>query len=199
MKKKRIWSYVVATLLVFLLITPAAAQGKLNVGFRPSVNFPVKELGGSELKKGSGFEATITYHPTSILGVYAGWGWNIFHPIESDGETAHFEETGYRFGLRLTQPLSRESKLTVQLSAGGVMNHIETEDKDGDIIDDTGHGLGWEAEACLAVPLNDRWHIVPGVRYHALNRELSFGTMQESVDLNYVSVGVAVTWILVHD
>ena len=109
---------------------------------------------------------------------------------------AHFEETGYRFGLQFIHPLSSESKLQILLSAGGVGNHIETENGEGDIVNDTGHGLGWEVDAALSIPLNDRWQIVPGIRYHSLSREMMIGTTDESVNLNYISVGDGVSWTL---
>jgi hypothetical protein len=180
-----------------LMIQFADAQGKLNATFRPSFNFPVKDLDSTTLKEGGGFEVTISYRFIPRLAAYAGWGRNTFKPGGSNNSVAHFGETGYRFGLQFIQPLSSESKLNILLSAGGVVNHIETENDAGDIIDDTGHGLGWEAEAALSVPLNKRWQIIPGIRYHALSRDKTNGAVTESVDLNYVSVGVGVSWTLV--
>ena len=144
-----------------------------------------------------GFEATISYRFIPRLAAYAGWGWNTFGPQQSDNSVAHFEETGYRFGLQFIQPLNTESKLNILLSAGGVGNHIETENEQGDIVNDTGHGLGWEIDAALSIPLNDRWQIIPGIRYHALSREMTNGTVKESVELNYLSVGIGVSWTLV--
>ena len=186
---------IVITMTV-LMVQLTQAQGQLNVTFRPSFNFPVKDLGSTELKKGGGFEATVSYRFIPRVAAYAGWGWNTFDPKQSENSVAHFEETGYRFGLQFIHPLSTESKLNILLSAGGVGNHIETENDQGDIIDDTGHGLGWEVDVALSIPLNDRWQVVPGVRYHALSRETMIGTVKESVDLNYISVGVGVSWTL---
>ncbi len=187
---------IIVLLMTLVMIQLTQAQGQLNLTFRPSVSFPVEDLGSTELKKGGGFEATWSYRFIPRLAAYAGWGWNTFRPEQSDNSIAHFEETGYRFGLQFIQPLNTESKLNILLSAGGVGNHIETENKQGEIINDTGHGLGWEVDAGLSIPLNDRWQIIPGIRYHALSRERTNGTAKESVDLNYISVGVGVSWTL---
>jgi hypothetical protein len=175
----------------------AYAQGQLNTTFRPGFHFPVKDLGSTALKRGGGFEVTISYRFIPHLAAYAGWGWDTFTPEKSDDSVAHFKETGYRFGLQFIQPLSSESKLNLLLSLGGTGNHIETESDGGDIIDDTGHGLGWETEAALSILLNKRWQIIPGIRYHALSREITKGVITESVDLYYISVGVGVSWTLV--
>jgi hypothetical protein len=190
--------FTIAVMMMSMVIVQLTqAQGQLNVTFRPTFSFPVKDLGATELKKGGGFEATVSYRFIPRLAAYAGWGWNTFRPEQSDNSIEHFEETGYRFGLQFIHPLNTESKLNILLSAGGVGNHIETENEQGDIIYDTGHGLGWEVDAALSIPLNDRWQIVPGIRYHALSREMTNGTAKESVDLNYISVGVGVSWTLV--
>ena len=194
---KNSMTFTIVVMLTMLIGQSTQAQHQFNVTFRPSFNFPVKDLGSTELKKGGGFEATVSYRFIPRLAAYAGWGWNTFGPKQSDNSVAHFEETGYRFGLQFIHPLTTESKLNILLSAGGVGNHIETENEQGDIIYDTGHGLGWEVDAALSIPLNDRWQIVPGIRYHALSREMMDGTVKESVDLNYVSVGVGVSWTLV--
>ena len=79
------------------------------------------------------------------------------------------------------------------LSAGGINNHIETENGEGDIVNDTGHGMGWEVDAGLGIPVGKRWQLIPGIRYHSLSREMKSGTVSEPVDLNYLSVGVGVS------
>jgi hypothetical protein len=171
------------------------AQGKFNVGFRPSFSFPTVDLGTSKLNRGGGFEATFSYRFVPSFAGYAGWGWSTFKPKES-ATVAHFEETGFRFGIQFIQPFGAESKLKVLLSAGGVVNHIETENNEGDIMDDSAHGMGWEVDAGLSIPLSDSWQIVPGIRYHALPSEISYDGNVESVDLNYLSIGVTVSWTL---
>ncbi len=188
---------IIVITMSLLLAHFAQAQDQLNVTFRPCFNDPVKNLGSTDLKNGGGFEVSFSYRFIPRLAAYAGWGRNSFNPENSDNSVDHFQETGYRFGLLFIHPMSSESKFNILLSAGGVFNHIETENDDGDIIDDTGHGLGWEVEAALSIMLNKRWQIVPGFRYHALTRDITIGAVKESVDLNYVSLGVGVSWTLV--
>ena len=187
---------MIVTIILGSIVQGVTGQGNLNVAFRPSFNFPTKDLGETELKQGGGFETTFSYRFISEFAAYAGWGWNTFNPKEST-TVAHFEETGYRFGIQHIRALSEKSKLNFAFSAGIVMNHIETENDDGDIIDDSGHGIGWEIEVGLGIPLNERWQIEPDIRYHALSRNISDGGIERSVDLNYLSVGVAVCWTLI--
>ena len=185
------------TIVMMLTIPGARAQGKLNLTFRPSANFPVNDLGSTEIKSGGGFEVDFSYRFMNTLAAYAGWGWSSFSPKESENIVSHYEENGYCFGLYFIQPVSAGSKLNWHLTAGGVGHHIESENEEGDIIYDTGHGLGWEVGAAISIPVSKRWQLVPGVRYHSLSRNMMNGTVQESIDLNYVSVGVGVSWTLV--
>jgi hypothetical protein len=189
----RIW----LGLLMIVLSAPMNGQGLFNVAFRPSASVPLKELGSTNLKKGGGFEATFSYQFIRGFTMYGGWGWNTFLPEEDLEPFDHIEETGYRFGLQRIQPLSKESKLNFLLSAGAVLNHIESENDEGDIIDDSGHGIGWEADLAISIPLNEKWQIAPGVRYHSLSRELITDGLSQPVDLNYIAIGVAVSWTLV--
>jgi hypothetical protein len=140
--------------MALLMVQFAHAQGQLNATFRPGFNFPVRDFDSTTLKKGSGFEVTITYCFIPRLAAYAGWGRNAFNPEKSNNSVAHVEETGYRFGLQFIQPLSSKSILNFLLSAGGILKHIRTESDAGDRVADTGHGLGWEAGAALSIPLN---------------------------------------------
>ena len=196
--KKVVRSIMVITMLMPLFMALVApAQGKFNATFRPSVNLPVKDLGTTEIKNGGGFDVTLSYRFLPKLSAYAGWGWSSFSPKQSENIVSHYEENGYRFGLQFIQPLSAASPLNLHLSAGAVGHHIEAENEDGDILDDSGHGMGWEVEAGLSIPVSKRWQLVPGIRYHSLSREMTIETRKESVDLNYISVGVGVSWTLV--
>lgn len=192
-------TYVSLGLLIIMIASiDARTQGLLNVAFRPSHSVPLKDLGTTSLKKGGGFEVDLSYQFVDGFTVYGGWGWNLFVPEDDAASFDRLEETGYRVGIQRIQPLSKRSKLSFLFGAGVVLNHIEIEDND-DIIDDTGHGVGWEGEVGLSIPLNESWQIVPGVRYHALSREMMSDGIYTPVDLNYVAIGVAVTWTLVQD
>jgi hypothetical protein len=148
---------------------------------------------------GGGFEATFSYQFIEGFTMYGGWGWNSFQSEAGQESFAHVEETGYRFGIQRIQPLSTTSKLNFLISAGAVWNHLEAENDDGDIIDDSGHGIGWEADLGISIPLSEKWQIVPGVRYHSLSRELITVTngAPQPVDLSYMAIVVAVSWTLI--
>ena len=75
------------------------------------------------------------------------------------------------------------------LKGGGTYNHIETENNEGKIIDDTGHGFGWQLGAGVGIPLGKKLQLIPEVRYRSLSRDISIGDGSRPVDLNYISAG----------
>lgn len=192
-------SIAMATVILFLSSGIAYAQHAFNLTFRPAANFPVKDLGETRLNAGGGFETTLSYRFLSHIDIYAGWGWNMFSQKESAaGLKNEFNETGYKFGFHFIHPLSAESKLNFMIGGGGIYNHIETENEEGDIINDTGHGLGWECDAGLWIPVghHNRWHLIPSVMYHELSRDINMEEINTTVDLNYFSIGLGVSWTL---
>ncbi|WP_299124254.1 outer membrane beta-barrel protein [uncultured Winogradskyella sp.] len=176
----------------FLLITSITfAQNKWSAEFRPNINFPTEDLGNSNIKTGFGFEATIGYRFLEHLHAYAGWGYNTF-AIE-DAE-ADFDETGYTFGLQFIHPLGNSEDLSYLLRAGAIYNHLELEDGNGDLIDDSNHGFGWQLEAGLDYKLGNNWSLRPSIRYRSLSRDLEFIQNQTTeVDLNYLSFGLGIS------
>lgn len=105
------------------------------------------------------------------------------------GPELDFEETGYTLGLRFEHPMRPTSRFLYRLEAGATYKHIEVEDADGDIIEDTGHGLGYELGAGLLVPLGETWKFAPTLRYRALARDFTIGGTTTSGDLRYVALG----------
>jgi hypothetical protein len=167
------------------------AQDRWSFELRPGVNFATKKLGDANLKTGYGFEGTFAYRFMPHLAVYAGWGWNKFGSDQSvSGTKLDFEETGYTYGLQFIHPIG-QSKINLLARAGAISNHIEVE-KGGNIIADSGHGFGWQIEGGVAVPLGERFLLMPSVRYRSLARDLKIETATTSVDLNYLSVGVGI-------
>lgn len=165
------------------------AQDRWNIEFRPGVNFATQKLGEAKLKTGYGFEGTLAYRFMAHFSAYAGWSWNKFGSDQKmEGTTLGFEETGYTFGLQYKHPIGN-SKINFLARAGGLYNHIEVEQGD-DIISDSGHGLGWQAEGGLAIPLGKNWDLMPGIRYRSLARDVMVNNISTPVNLNYISVGV---------
>jgi hypothetical protein len=73
---------------------------------------------------------------------------------------------------------------------GGTYNHIEVENSDGQLVTDSGHGLGWEIGTGVIVPFGDSWRLTPGVRYRSLGRTLHLGAVGMDVDLTYMAVEI---------
>ena len=175
------------------------AQDQWSVELRPNIAFPTQDLGNAELKTGFGFEAAFGYRFMEHLGAYAGWGYNTFNsetaftfPGEAD---ADIDLTGYTFGLQFIHPIGTSEHLSYLVRLGGIYNHIEVEDNTGDIVADSGHGLGWEVGAGLQIDLGKNWNLRPQIGYRALSRDLEFGDATTEVDLNYLSFGVGIAWM----
>lgn len=186
----------IAALLVLAGFNEITAQtnDRWNLEFRPGVNFATKDIADANLGTGFGFEGTVAYRFMPHFAAYVGWSWNHFEVDQSfSGPDASFEETGYTFGLQFIHPIG-ESDIKYLFRVGGTYNHIEIENNDGDIIIDSGHGLGWQAEAGLVIPLNERFFLLPSVRYRSLSRDIDIENVSTSVQLNYVSVGFGLSW-----
>ncbi|MPR31866.1 outer membrane beta-barrel protein [Salmonirosea aquatica] len=181
--------------VAFILTTfslMAQAQNRWSIEFRPGVNFATKKLADADLKTGFGAGAIISYRFLPHLGLYTGWSWNRFNASQSfAGVETDFEETGYNYGLQFIHPIG-DSRINYLIRAGGLWNHIEVEATDGNLVADSGHGFGWQAELGLAMLLDDHWRVQPGVRYRSLARDLSVGSVSNAVDLKYISVGLGI-------
>lgn len=184
----------IAALTLIVLFNQTYAQNKWSLEFRPGVDYATTDISNADLGIGFGLEGTIAYRFMPHLAAYAGWSYNDFAVDQSfAGTDASFEETGYTFGFQFIHPIG-ESTLSYLVRVGGTYNHIEIENNDGDIIIDSGHGLGWQAEAGLVIPLSERFSLLPSVRYRSLNRDIKIENVSTSVDLNYLSVGVGLSW-----
>lgn len=194
MKNYRNILAAVIGLILILSSQSADAQKKWSFELKPGVNFPTKDLHDAKLKTGFGFEGVLAYRFMPHLAAYAGWSWNKFNADKSfAGNDTDFEETGYSFGLQFIHPISN-SNISYLIKAGGIYNHIETENSAGNIINDTGHGLGWQAGAGVSIPLGNRWNLIPEVRYRSLSRDIKIGNEKIPVDLNYVSAGLGISY-----
>lgn len=184
----------IAALTLLTSFNRSIAQDKWSLEFRPGANYATQDIADADLGLGFGAELTIAYRFMPHLAAYAGWSYNNFAVDQSfAGTDAGFEETGYTFGFQFIHPIG-ESDIKYLLRAGGTYNHIEIENNNGDIIIDSGHGLGWQAEAGLVIPLSERFSLLPSVRYRSLKRDIDINNVSTSVNLNYVSVGVGLSW-----
>jgi len=193
---KKYYSILAIFISAMLIITTqnVNAQNKWSFEFRPGVNFATKDLGDANLKTGFGFEGTFAYNFMPHLAAYAGWSWNKFSASQSfAGKNVDFEETGYCFGLQFIHPILN-SNISYMIKAGGTYNHIETENSTGEIINDTGHGLGWEAGGGITIPMGKSWLLIPEVRYRSLSRDITIGDRKTPVNLNYISTGIGISY-----
>lgn len=182
---------IMLSILLLTLGSTLEAQNKWSAEFRPGISFPSEDLGDANIETGFGFEVTVGYKFMEHLHAYAGWGYKTFSIEDSDVD---FDETGYTIGLQFIHPLGTSEDLSYLLRVGAIYNHLELEDGDGDLIDDSGHGLGWQIEVGLDYVLGDNWSLRPSIRYSSLSRDLEVLENQTiGVDLNYLSFGLGVT------
>ena len=173
----------------------AVGQKKWSFKIKPGINFATKDFGDTELKTGFGFEGVFAYKFMPHLAAYAGWSWNKFSADKSFvGNNVDFEETGYCFGLQFMHPFPN-SNISYMIKGGGTYNHIEAEDSEGKIINDTGHGFGWQAGGGIAIPMGKRWLLIPELRYRSLSRDIKMNGATTPVNLNYISTNVGVSYL----
>lgn len=180
----------VLTLLLVTVAGTAEGQSRWRFELGGGAAFATEDLGNASLGTGFGFEGTVGYRVQPHLWAYAGWDWHRFPSNVSTVADSDFEETGYVLGLQFEHPIRRSEAIAVRLRAGGTYNHIEVENSVGSLVADSDHGLGWEAGAGLALRLDDRWQVVPGVRFRSLSRDLALGGANTPADLRYVAVEV---------
>jgi hypothetical protein len=182
---------VVAT-TIGLLAAPVAggAQQRWSVELRTGAAFPTQTLGGTDLEVGLGGEGTVAFRFMPHVAAYAGWDWIHFPTDQSfAGPGMDFEETGYAIGLRFDHPFRSESTgLAYRIRVGATYNHIEIEDSEGELVADSGHGLGWEIGTGVVMPFGGAWQFTPGVRYRSLGRDLVLGSASREVDLTYAAL-----------
>lgn len=182
----------VALLLLVLSASQASAQSRWAAEFRAGGGITTSDLGESELDPGLGFDVTVRYRLQPHLWVYGGWDW--YHFMTSDTPAdIDVEDTGYAFGLRFEHPVGT-SPLSLWVRGGGIYDHVELEDEDGDLIADSGHDLGFEVGGGLAFGIADDWALTPGVRWRTVDHELDTGEGVADVELSYLALEIGVVW-----
>jgi opacity protein-like surface antigen len=167
-------------------------EKRFGVELSSGASVATKKLGDATLNPGFGFEGIFHYSFLPHTGIYGGWGWNRFGADNSFvGNDVCFEETGYVFGLQFKHPIG-ESKTSYYLRAGGLYNHIETENADGDITHDSGHGLGWQLAGGVDFNLGKNWSLTPGIKFNSLNRNVENEGVDVPLDLNYLQLRIGI-------
>lgn len=186
---------ILSIALVVLLSLPTLAQEnekRFGVELNGDVSFVSSDLAGASLNTGLGFEAILQYRFMPFTSVYGGWGYSHFNAKESfAGSDIDFEQTGYILGLQFKHPIGN-SPVSYFARAGMLYCHIETENNNGDIISDTGHGIGWQAAAGIEVSLGKNWSLAPGLKYNWLSGETDFENATYQLDHRTVSAQIGI-------
>ena len=186
--KKIIMGAAALTVAALTLASPASCQQRWAFEVRSQGSIGTQDVERESSEYGFGYEASLQYRFVEHVSAYAGWDWTRFNAFESiAGPDMDMEETGYAMGLRFEHPFSAGERAAYWVRGGATINHLELENTDGDVVDNSGHGLGWEAGAGVALPLGQNWMMTPGLRYRSLNRDLGIDT-KVPVELRYIAL-----------
>ena len=182
-------------LAFFALITTSGnAQEKakrFSFELNGGLSVPTKEF-VEGIRMGFGFEGTFQYRFMPHTSVYGGWGANWLSTESTNSENnMDYEETGYVLGLDFRHPIG-DSRLSYYIRAGALYNHIEIENSDGDILDDSGHGPGFQLAAGLDISLGSGWSLTPGLKFNYLSRETGLEGISKQLDYQYLSARVGI-------
>jgi len=166
---------------------PASAQDRWGFDIHATAGIATQDDARDTSENGFGFGATLYIGLQEHLYAYGGWDWTRYQALEEiAGPDVDLEETGYALGLRFEHPFG-DSDIRWWARGGALIHHFEFENADGDIIEDTGHGLGWEGGAGVTVPLGSAWSLTPGVRYRSATREAELLNTTTDVELQAVT------------
>lgn len=190
--KTKVFLSIALVILVSATALTQENEKRFGVELNGEVSFVTTDLSGASLNTGLGFETILQYRLMPFTSVYGGWGWNNFNADESfAGSDVDFEETGYILGLQFKHPIGK-SPVSYFVRAGALYCHIETENNDGDIISDTGHGFGYQIAGGIEVSLGKNWSMAPGLKFNSLPRETEFEGTNYQLDHRYVAARLGI-------
>ena len=194
-KSRLVVALIGLTLLIFVCNSVfGQTQKRWNIEVRPSVNIANQKAGGAELNTGFGAEATVGYLLFENFGVYGGWSWNKFDANRSfAGDNVQFTESGYSLGLCFIHSFD-SSNVQFLVRSGLVYSEIGLNNSEGNLINKTKPGLGWQVEAGFSFVITSNFNLVPTVRFHTLTRDLKIGDSSSPISLKYVSLGLGGQW-----
>lgn len=179
--------------LVLLISTNGFTQDlvkekKFGFELNGGVSIALTEPTNTHFLPGFGFEGVFHYSFNKNFGVYAGWGYNdLFADLSFLGADKDFEETGYIVGIQYTHPLE-STNIKPFLRTGILYNHIEIEDNSGTIIKDSGHGVGFQIATGIDIPLRSNWHLIPGLKFNSLSREIAIESAKQTIEYQYIQL-----------
>lgn len=177
---------IAMSVLTAVSVSSGFAQSTFSMELNGGAALPTQDLGTTKLAPGFGLGFTANVRVMPHLHLYAGWDYHRFVTDEPlVGSDYDLNDTGYAFGAKFQHPFA--DRLEGWVRAGGLFNHIELEDSEGEIVSDTGHELGWEAGAGLSVVVTPRLAIMPGTRFRTYASTLTVGQNNIDVDLSYIT------------
>lgn len=186
--------FIVFTMCAALSLNSAAQDRESRFGFELSggPSFATSEF-AEGIRMGFGFDGAFHYRLLNYTGVYAGWGANWFTTETSSSNTNRdYEETGYVLGLQFMHPI-KDDRSSYFLRAGVLYNHIEVENDNGDILEDTGHGPGFQLAAGVSFDLGSAWSIAPVMKFNYLTRPLdSEENSAVDTNFNYITLRIGI-------
>lgn len=184
--------HLLITIMTLFALNATAQNNESRWAFELSTgaSYATADIGDANLNAGPAIEGTFYYRFMEHTGIYLGWGWKKFGVDHSfAGNNMDFEETGYTYGLQFKHPLA-QTGLSYVVRAGGNYSHVEIENNDGDIVSNTGHGLGWQAAGGIELPLGRSWTLIPSLKYSSLSRDFGSGADEFNSKLNTVSTQI---------
>ena len=191
MKTKSFLTFTVLALMSLNLLAQESEK-RFGIEFNGDVSIVSSDLAGASLNTGLGFETIFQYRFMKFTSVYGGWGWNHFNAEESfAGPDIDFEQTGYVLGLQFKRSI-KDSPVSYFARTGLLYSHIEMENNAGDIISDTGHGVGFQVAGGVEVSLGKNWSLAPSVKFNSLSGETEFEGVNHQLDHRYVSLRIGI-------
>jgi opacity protein-like surface antigen len=186
--------FLTITMIATLTLTSVAQENdkRFGVELNGEVSIVSTDLNGANLNTGLGFETILQYRFMPFTSVYGGWGYTHFNANESfAGTDIDFEQTGYILGLQFKNSIG-ESPLSYFVRGGLLYSHIEVENNAGEIISDTGHGVGFQVVGGVEVALGKNWSLAPSLKFNSLSGETEIEGVNHQLDLRYVSARLGI-------
>lgn len=121
-----------------------------------------------------GFQVQYENTLYKVFRYYIGWGYSIFnYDHQNSNESYDIEQTGYSFGIKSMQNFL---SIDTSLYAGITYKHYEHELDSIDLMEDSGHDLGYELGFIMAIPINQSWDVYGKLGYEYSSNELSIAS-----------------------
>ncbi|MFO7656726.1 MAG: outer membrane beta-barrel protein [Bacteroidales bacterium] len=190
--KTKFFATLTLTAILSLAGIAQVNEKRFGIEINGDVSIVSSDLNGASLNTGLGFETILQYRFMPYTSLYGGWGYMHFNANESfAGPDVDFEQTGYILGLQFKYPFG-SSPISYFARAGILYSHLETENKSGEIISDTGHGVGWQAATGIEVSLGKNWSLAPGIKYNWLSGETEIGGEKYQLDHRFVAARIGI-------